>query len=254
MCADIGGASRYKFFLHGFEDVRMKQSFRLPGFSGFLRFSEKAMLVAGMTIGFAAPALAQSPVTHVHGQAVLEVAVDGGAVQLNLYSPLDNLLGFEHAPRTEEERRAVRTMAAKLHQGESLFVFAPSARCRLESSSLQSTSLSPELLTAVPRSVKSQGATAGDRGDEASKPASSRSAPHAHEAYGAHGAYEDRGAHAELEAVWVFRCSTPQALQELDVGLFRAFPALQRLDAAVAGPRKQSSARLTPQSIRLQWR
>jgi hypothetical protein len=232
----------------------MKQLLRLPRFSGFSRFSEKAMLAAGMTIGFAAPALAQSPGTHVHGQAVLEIAMDGGAVQLNLYSPLDNLLGFEHAPRTEEERRAVRAMAAKLHQGESLFVFTPSARCRLESSNLQSTSLSPELLAAVPRSANSQGVTAEHRKGEALKQVSSSSAPHADEAHGAHGAHEDHGAHAELEAAWVFHCSAPQSLQELDVGLFRAFSGLRRLDVAVAGPRKQSSARLTPQSTRLQWR
>lgn len=232
----------------------MKQLRRL---SGFLYFSKKILLAASMTTGFAAPAPAQSPGAHVHGQAVLEVAVDGGAVQLNLYSPLDNLLGFEHTPRTEEERQAVRTMAAKLHQGESLFVFTPSARCRLESSNLQSTSLSPELLAAVPRSAKSQGATAGGRGGEASKPLSSSPpspAPHADEAHGAQGVHGAHETHAELEAVWVFHCSTPQALHELDVGLFRAFPGLRRLDAAVAGPRKQSSARLTPQSTRLQWR
>jgi hypothetical protein len=236
----------------------MKQSFRLPGFSGFLRFSEKAMLATGMTIGFAAPVPAQSPGVHVHGQAVLEVAMDGSTVQLNLYSPLDNLLGFEHAPRTTEERRAVQAMAAKLHQADSLFVFTPSARCQLESANLQSAALPAELLAAVPSSVKSQRPADGHRKGEASKPVSSSSpsspAPHADEAHDAHGAQEDHGAHAELEAAWVFRCSTPQALQELDVGLFRTFSGLRRLDVALAGPRKQSSARLTPQSTRLQWR
>jgi hypothetical protein len=232
----------------------MKQSRQL---SVFLDFSKKILLAASMTIGFAAPALAQSPGTHVHGQAVLEAAVNGETVQLNLYSPLDNLLGFEHSPRTKEERRAVQAMAAKLHQAETLFVFTPSG-CRLESANLQSTALSPELLTAVPPSGKNQGATTGGRGGEVSKPVSSSSppsrAPHADEAHGAHEAHESHGAHAELEAAWVFRCSAPEALQELDVGLFRAFPGLRRLDVALAGPRKQSSARLTPQSTRLRWR
>jgi hypothetical protein len=211
-----------------------------------------------MALGFAVPVSAQSPGAHVHGQAVLEVAVDGETVQLNLYSPLDNLLGFEHAPRTGEERGAVRTMAGKLHQAESLFIFTPLAGCRLESANLQSTALSPGLLTAAPPSGKSKDATASHRKDEASTPVPSSSppsrAPHAGEAHGAHEAHESHGAHAELEAAWVFRCSAPEALQELDVGLFRAFPGLRRLDAAVAGPRKQSSARLTPQSSTLKWR
>ncbi|GAB1718942.1 MAG: hypothetical protein NTAFB09_06730 [Nitrosospira sp.] len=209
------------------------------------------MLAAGLAMGLAAPALAQSPGAHVHGQAALEVAVDGGTVRLNLYTPLDNLVGFEHAPRTAEEHRAIRAMAAKLHQGDTLFLFTPSAGCRLESIHLQSAALSPELLAASPSSGKNRRAT-DTRKDETSKPASSPPAPSPH-ADEAHSAHEDHESHGELEAAWVFHCSTPQALQEFDVGLFRAFSSLRRLDVAVAGPRKQSSVRLTPQSTGVRW-
>lgn len=223
------------------------------------------MLVASMTLGFAIPAPAQSPGAHVHGRAVLEIAVDSEMVQLDLHSPLDNLLGFEHAPRTGEERRAAQAMAAKLHQGDNLFVFTPSARCQLKSTHLKSAALSPDLLTIVPPSGKGQGAAPDHHGGKASKPAPAPSSPNphahdAHEGHGTHGNHETdevhgtHGAHGELEAAWVFHCSAPQALQDLDVGLFRAFSRLRRLDVALAGPRKQSSARLTPQSSRLQWR
>jgi hypothetical protein len=234
----------------------MKQLLRLPVFSGFSRFSKKAMLAASMAIGFAIPGLAQSSGAHVHGQAALEIAVDGETVQLNLYSPLDNLLGFEHAPRTEEERRAVRAMAAKLHQARSLFVFTPSAGCRLESTHLNSAALSPELLAAASSSGKSERAAASSRSGKTSTSLSVPSSPAspAHAGHQAHEAQHSDGVHAELEVVWVFHCSAPQALQALDVGLFRAFSGLRRLDAAVAGPRKQSSARLTPQSPTLKWR
>ena len=150
----------------------MKPSPRLPGFSGFSRFSEKVMLAASMTLGLAIPASAQSPGAHVHGQAVLEIAVDGGMVQLNLHSPLDNLLGFEHAPRTGEERRAIQAMAVKLHQADNLFVFTPSARCQLESTHLKSAALSPHLLATVPLSGKSQGTTSDYHNGKAAKPAS----------------------------------------------------------------------------------
>ena len=52
-------------------------------------------------------------------------------VQINLNSPLDNLLGFERAPRNEKERQTVRTVASKLHQADNLFIFTPAAQCRL---------------------------------------------------------------------------------------------------------------------------
>ncbi|HVW65048.1 MAG TPA: DUF2796 domain-containing protein [Nitrosospira sp.] len=231
----------------------MRQSLRWSGFSDFLDFSKKTMLAAGLAMGLAAPASAQSPGVHVHGQAALEAAVDGGTVQINLYTPLDNLVGFEHAPRTAEEHRAIRAMAAKLHRGDTLFVFTPSAGCRLESTHLQSAALSPELLAVVPPSGKNQGSNSRERKDEASKPAFSLSSPPS-DAHEAHGVDETHELHGELEAAWVFHCSAPQELQEFDVGLFRAFPGLRRLDAAVAGPKKQSSVRLTPRSTRVQWR
>jgi hypothetical protein len=124
---------------------------------------------------------------------------------------------------------------------------------------LNSGALSPELLAAAPSCGKNRHAAARSRGGETSKPPSSPSSPsastpHAHEDHEDHGAQHSHGAHAELEAAWVFHCSAPQALQSLDVGLFRAFSGLRRLDTAVAGPQKQSSARLTPQSSSLKWR
>ena len=56
------------------------------------------------------PAMAHEPGPHVHGVASLQVAVDGNTLTLNLESPLDNVLGFEHAPRSEKQKAAVRSM------------------------------------------------------------------------------------------------------------------------------------------------
>lgn len=80
---------------------------------------------------------------HVHGVARLQVAIDGGTLTLNLESPLDNLLGFEHAPHTEQERMAVRAMRERLEQAESVFVPSPAARCQAISVKLESPVLQP---------------------------------------------------------------------------------------------------------------
>ncbi|MEO6563194.1 MAG: DUF2796 domain-containing protein, partial [Nitrosospira sp.] len=76
-----------------------------------LRFPSRALIVAMMALELALPARAHEPAAHVHGAGSLEIAIDGAAVQINLYSPLDNLLGFEHAPENEKERQTARTMA-----------------------------------------------------------------------------------------------------------------------------------------------
>jgi len=52
---------------------------------------------------------------HEHGSARLDVAVDGDRLHIALQSPLDNLVGFEHAPRNERQRTA---LAKSFEDGE----------------------------------------------------------------------------------------------------------------------------------------
>lgn len=75
----------------------------------------------------AAPAHAAP--AHVHGEARLEVVIDGDSLSLRLDSPLDGLLGFERRPRTDLEKQAVRTMKAKLETPDRLFLLPAGAAC-----------------------------------------------------------------------------------------------------------------------------
>lgn len=188
-------------------------------------FMGSAMLVALISLESVSLAKAHELSAHVHGLAILEIAVDGATVQINLDSPLDNLLGFERAPGNEKERQAVKAMALKFHQIDTLFVFTPAAQCRLESTRLESSVLTPDLLLPVLGSGKSGAAPPTDSADM----------------------------HAGLEATWHFQCAVPQALQGLEVRLFQVFPGIKRIDAAVAGPKGQSSTKLSPKFTRLKW-
>ena len=213
-------------------------------------------MAAMVVIELALPTRAQGAGPHVHGVAALEIALDGATVQINLNSPLDNLLGLERAPRNEKERETIRTMASKLRQADNLFIFTPAGQCRLEIVRLESPLLPSELL--MPRSGSGSDKPKGgkhDKDDRSSAPspvppgsAASPSTPSVTTPVGGH--TDD---HAELEATWNFRCATPQALQGLDVRLFDTFPGLRRLHAVIAGPKGQSGAKLSPTSTRLKW-
>ena len=61
--------------------------------------------------------------SHEHGAAFLNIAVDDGQVFLELESPWDNLVGFEHAPSTDEQHDLVDNAMALLNQPEQLFSF-----------------------------------------------------------------------------------------------------------------------------------
>jgi hypothetical protein len=62
------------------------------------------------------------------------------------------------------------------------------------------------------------------------------------------------GEHADLEASFEFRCSAPGKPSALEVGLFEAYPRLQRLDVVVAAPNGQfkRSLRRPDRSLSLQ--
>ena len=169
-----------------------------------------------------AKASAYAAGAHEHGAATLHVAIDGDRLQLELSSPLDNLVGFERAPRNDTVNAAVRRMAERLREPERLFVTTPDARCTRASVELASPVLDPALL-----------------GNAAKSRAPAKSA--------------GGGGHASLEASFAFRCEQPAKLSGLDVKLFEAFPHLKRLDVQVAGAKKQSSGKLTPRNPRLSW-
>ena len=74
---------------------------------------------------------AQSTKPHQHGAVKLGVAVDGAEVTLALEMPLDSVVGFERAPRTDAERTAAAAALEKLRDGGSLFRFDAPAACTL---------------------------------------------------------------------------------------------------------------------------
>ncbi len=95
--------------------------------------------LALLTLVFTAPAWAGK--AHEHGAARLDVALEGTTLTIALDTPLDGLLGFERAPRSEAERRAADQAVATLRAADKLFAIDPAARCALASVTLESAPL-----------------------------------------------------------------------------------------------------------------
>ena len=174
-----------------------------------------------------APALAAD--AHVHGVASLQIALDGNRLSVDFSSPLDNLVGFEHAPRTDRQKAAVRQMAERLNAPELWFVPNPEAGCKRTAVNLESAVLDRALLSGAGAERKPSTAKPDARKDTKS---------HA-------------GEHSALSAGIVFTCDRPRALSGLELKLFDAFPKLKRIDAQVAVTNKQKAAKLTPRARHL---
>ncbi|OIO67440.1 MAG: hypothetical protein CO186_12350 [Zetaproteobacteria bacterium CG_4_9_14_3_um_filter_49_83] len=162
------------------------------------------------------PAMARSETlgAHVHGIALLQVAVEHDAMLLSFSSPLDNMLGFEHKPGNATEQAKTDVMAATLQHAETMFIANPEAACTLASVHLDSVALE-----------------ADDADVE----------DHHHDG------------HADIDGEFIFHCSHADRLQWLDVMLFDPFPNLHRLKVEVVTPQRQAAAMLTNDERRVSW-
>lgn len=150
---------------------------------------------------FSLPGAAHSPKAHEHGALKLDVAVSAdNQVVIDMQAPLDNLLGFERAPRTDAERQQADAVVAALKAADTLFRIDPAAGCTLASTDLQSAVLK---LGTPP---------AGQAADDG---------------------------HADVDGSFTFTCNDAAKAAFIDVKLFDRFRRLQRIDVQAATPQGQ---------------
>lgn len=151
---------------------------------------------------------------HVHGVGALSFAAEGETLFAELHTPLANLVGFEHAPRTDAEREAYRAALDLLSDPETIFDLSP-ARCALDRVALTEPDFAHD---------------DGDHGHD-----------HAHDRHDHDGAH----VHADLRVEYELTCSGLDRLGAVHAALFAHFPGFERIDALWLGERT-ISARLTP--------
>lgn len=95
---------------------------------------------------------AQAGKAHEHGVAKLDLALEGNVLSASLDTPLDNLLGFERAPRTDAERRAAAELLQRLRKGEGVLSADAAAQCSFAKATVKAPVLEPAGATAGAKS------------------------------------------------------------------------------------------------------
>ena len=67
--------------------------------------------------------------SHQHGKGVLEIAIEGKTLSGVLEMPLEALLGFEHAPKSNKEKSAQSKLETRLGTIEAWFEINSEAQC-----------------------------------------------------------------------------------------------------------------------------
>ncbi|MEZ9548118.1 ZrgA family zinc uptake protein, partial [Vibrio crassostreae] len=75
---------------------------------------------------------------HVHGQVEVNIAQDGQELLVEITAPGADVVGFEHAPETAEQKKVFEQAIAQLNKPDELFSFN-NASCTLKFKSVTNT-------------------------------------------------------------------------------------------------------------------
>lgn len=145
---------------------------------------------------------------HSHGLARLDIAVESDRITLQFSSPLDNLLGFERAPRNDKERQLADATIATLNDAASMFRIDPAGQCK------------PAKVTLSSAALKLGGVSAAD----------------------------EKSDHADIDGTFEFTCATPAKAAHVDLGLFafKRLQRLEVQVAAPGGQFKRTATAAAP--------
>lgn len=169
----------------------------------------------------ATPAFAQETRqldSHEHGVGELNIAVDGGTVAMEFHAPGADIVGFEYAAESAEDRGAIDAAVATLARPLELFVFQSAAECSV-----------------VQASAELESEDSHDEHDE------DHDDDHAeghdeHEEEHADGHDEDdadEAGHTEFHAEYTLTCGNPDALTEITFAYFDAFENAREIEVQI---------------------
>jgi hypothetical protein len=199
--------------------------------AGAGRRAAAATLPVACLLAFAAPAADEftQHAAHEHGKATLDVALDGGRLELRLSTPAINVLGFERAPRTDAEKKAAADATALLARHKELFAFPVAARC---------VANAPEVT--APHWAGGEGGGKDAKGGK-------HDHDHDHDHDHAEGGHD----HADYVATWTFTCAAPAALAFFDAPLVGRLQPGTTVQANVITDALQTRQDLTAAAVRI---
>ena len=169
---------------------------------------------------------------HVHSVAHMNVALEGDNLYIELSSPAANIVGFEHQPRTEEQKAAVKKAIETLEAGQKLFALPTGTGGKLVKAKVH-TNIEND-------SDHEPGQTHAHDHADTGKEAEVEKHQH-----GEHHESDDHERHSEFEAEYHFLCKTPQKLTRVEVKLFRIFPGIEHIEVQLLTDTKQTALELT---------
>jgi hypothetical protein len=168
---------------------------------------------------------------HLHGKVVVNLALEGDTLSAELDAPAINVIGFERAPRSADEKREVAAVDRWLGSGVGVLGVPAAARCER-------------------RDVRY---TPPKLGGEAHDHEHGHEHDHEHE-HDADGGEGDGEAHADYVARFTYRCANPAALAWADLWLVRRLKGVAEVEVNLVTPQVQTQRTLGADALRVELR
>ncbi len=150
---------------------------------------------------------------HEHGVSSLNIAVEGSTIAMELHAPGADIVGFEHAAKSEEDRAAVEAAVALLAQPLALFEMPQSAACSV-----------------VKAAAALEGEEPHDDHDHAHDEAKHDDhADHDHDAHD----HAGEATHSEFHAEYTLNCENPAEITQITFNFFERFENAKEVDVQV---------------------
>ena len=206
--------------------------------------------------------------SHVHGGATLSIVSENDVVQIELETPLYNLLGFEYEPRSDAEKSKVSKVETSLAEPQTLIRFNEDAGCAFDAPvskiSLFDTHSddddhhheekynhdhsdhheNEEDVRGHDHQEHHQDLE-GEYDHDHSNHHDTEAEADSHD-HDEHHEHESGEGHKDVILTYSLTCQDIDKLETVKVELFEVFPNLTELELVYLGPSQQMSAILTP--------
>jgi hypothetical protein len=150
---------------------------------------------------------------HEHGHSILNIAIEGETMSMELIAPGADIVGFEHEAESAQDQAALEAADVKLADPLNLFAVPAAAGCTIDTAAVE---------------IEQEAHQAGEH-DEAHHDEA--------EAHGDKHGVEHNAFHVEYRLA----CTEPDNLSTIRFGYFEAFPNAMEVEVNVITEKGQSS-------------
>ncbi|MGA1712188.1 MAG: DUF2796 domain-containing protein [bacterium] len=178
---------------------------------------------------------------HVHGEASLNLVLDGQSLFIEFESPAYNLVGFEHEPKDQIQQKEVQDSLSLLSRPRKVFGFSAQAGCLVESVSVTTT------MAGVGKNTVGY--------EEEHHEEEHHEEEHHEEEHHDHsdGDSTNKESHSEFKANYLMICSEPEKLRTIEFKLFKEFLGLKSVQVQWINGEGQGYIELNAESSKLKW-